>query len=246
MTVCRKTALLLTEGPVLQECTKQNVILLTDPQVISIPIVENHEPLVDLKNQTVIAYGPSPEVPNNTDYTNMRQTVYEKLIKAQSALPEGLKFCLYEGYRSLSLQDKLFKARYLKVQNLQPEWSHNQIFEETTKLVSPVINMDGSENIPPHATGSAIDVYLIDETGKLVDMVIQIKDWMEDTDGSLSQTDSRHISVKAQHYRSIMSKALSTVGFINYPTEYWHWSYGDRYWAYQTGHSHAIYGTAQR
>ncbi len=237
---------MLTEGPVLQECTKQNVILLTDPQVISIPIVENHEPLVDLKNQTVIAYGPSPEVPNNTDYTNMRQTVYEKLIKAQSALPEGLKFCLYEGYRSLSLQDKLFKARYLKVQNLQPEWSHNQIFEETTKLVSPVINMDGSENIPPHATGSAIDVYLIDETGKLVDMGIQIKDWMEDTDGSLSQTDSRHISVKAQHYRSIMSKALSTVGFINYPTEYWHWSYGDRYWAYQTGHSHAIYGTAQR
>lgn len=199
MTVCRKTALLLTEGPVLQECTKQNVILLTDPQVISIPIVENHEPLVDLKNQTVIAYGPSPEVPNNTDYTNMRQTVYEKLIKAQSALPEGLKFCLYEGYRSLSLQDKLFKARYLKVQNLQPEWSHNQIFEETTKLVSPVINMDGSENIPPHATGSAIDVYLIDETGKLVDMGIQIKDWMEDTDGSLSQTDSRHISAKAPH-----------------------------------------------
>lgn len=236
---------MLTEGPVLQECTKQNVILLTDPQVISIPIVENHEPLVDLKNQTVIAYGPSPEVPNNTDYTNMRQTVYEKLIKAQSALPEGLKFCLYEGYRSLSLQDKLFKARYLKVQNLQPEWSYDQIFEEATKFISPLINMDESKNIPPHSTGGAIDVYLIDETGKMVDMGIQIKDWMEDTDGSLSQTDSHHISAKAQHYRNIMSKALSTVGFINYPMEYWHWSYGDRYWAYQTGQSHAIYGMAE-
>ena len=29
-----------------------------------------------------------------------------------------------------------------------------------------------------------------------------------------------------------MSRALSTAGFVNYPTEYWHWSYGDRYWAF--------------
>lgn len=228
-----------------QVYTEQKIILLADPQVISIPIIENHEPLVDLKNQTEIAHGPSPEIPNNMDYTNMRQTVYEKLIKAQSVLPEGLKLCLYEGYRSLSLQDKLFKARYLKVQNLHPEWSYDQIFEETMKLVSPIINRDGSQNIPPHSTGGAIDIYLIDEIGKSVDMGIQVKDWMEDTDGSLSQTNSHHISVKAQHYRNIMSKALSTVGFINYPTEYWHWSYGDRYWAYQIGQSHAIYGTVE-
>jgi D-alanyl-D-alanine dipeptidase len=244
MTIFRQIAF-IKGGFMLQGYTEQNVMLLADPQVVSIPIVENREPFVDLKNQTVIAYGPSPEVPNNTDYTNVRQTVYEKLIKAQSVLPEGLKLCLYEGYRSLSLQEKLFKSRYLKVQNLHPEWSHDQIFEETTKLVSPVINRDGSKNIPPHATGGAIDVYLINETGKLVDMGIQIKDWMEDTDGSLSRTSSSHISAKAQHYRNIMSKALSTIGFINYPTEYWHWSYGDRYWAYQTGRSHAIYGVVE-
>lgn len=228
-----------------KECTAQKVMLLADPQVISIPVIETHEPLVDLKDQTVIAYGPSPEVPNNTDYTKMRQTVYEKLVKAQSGLPKGLKLCLYEGYRSLSLQEKLFKARYLKVQNLHPEGFHDQIFEETMKLVSPVINRDGSQNIPPHATGGAIDVYLVDETGQQVDMGIEVKDWMEDTDGALSRTDSQCISFEAQQNRDIMSKALFSVGFINYPTEYWHWSYGDRYWAYQTGQSHAIYGTVE-
>lgn len=39
-----------------------------------------------------------------------------------------------------------------------------------------------------------------------------------------------------------MSKALETVGFVNYPAEYWHWSYGDRYWAYHVGHEFALYG----
>jgi hypothetical protein len=88
MAMGRQIALLLTGGLMLQGCTEQNITLLADPQVIATSIVENHEPLVDLKNQTIITYGPSPEIPNNTDYTKMRKTVYEKLIQAQSLLPE--------------------------------------------------------------------------------------------------------------------------------------------------------------
>ncbi|MBS0272312.1 MAG: M15 family metallopeptidase [Proteobacteria bacterium] len=225
--------------------TKGNITLLTDPHVLTIPIIDNHEPLVDLTSQMITAYGPSPEIRNNTDYTKVRKTVYEKLVQAQSALPEGLKLCLYEGYRSLALQEKLFKGRYLKVQNLHPEWSEEEIFNETMKLVSPIINKDGSRNIPPHSTGGAIDIYLIDTTGDAVDMGIQVKDWMEDEDGSLSQTDSQFISQESRENRKIMSHVLQVVGFINYPAEYWHWSYGDRYWAYQTGQSHAIYGTME-
>ncbi len=40
-----------------------------------------------------------------------------------------------------------------------------------------------------------------------------------------------------------MSDALNVVGFVNYPTEYWHWSYGDRYWAYVKQQPFAIYGS---
>jgi zinc D-Ala-D-Ala dipeptidase len=29
---------------------------------------------------------------------------------------------------------------------------------------------------------------------------------------------------------------------VNYPTEWWHWSYGDSYWALTTGAPAAIYG----
>jgi beta-lactamase class D len=43
--------------------------------------------------------------------------------------------------------------------------------------------------------------------------------------------------------RHIMGTALQAAGFINYEREYWHWSYGDRRWAYYTHSPHAIYGS---
>ncbi|KTD11044.1 D-alanyl-D-alanine dipeptidase [Legionella gratiana] len=218
-------------------------LLIADPKILAIPIIDNDETMIDLKDQREIAYGPSPEIPNNTDYTKLRKTVYEKLKQAQTLLPEGLRFRLYEGYRSLQLQKMLFDARYAKVKTQHPSWSHQQLFDETTKLVSPVINLDSSINIPPHSTGGAIDVYLVNDKEEEIDMGIHPKDWMTDLNGTLSLTNSNIISKKAKYYRHIMSEVLSRVGFVNYPTEYWHWSYGDRYWAYNQHQSHAIYSS---
>lgn len=220
-----------------------NVTLIADPAVLKIPIQENHEEMVDLTKQTEIVYGPSPEIKNNTNYTFLRKTVYEKLKQANSKLPQGMHFCLYEGYRSLELQKMIFEQQYQNVKLRHSEWSLTDIFNETTKLVAPVINQDGSKNIPPHSTGAAIDVYLIDDNGKPLDMGIHPKDWMQDKDGMLSLTDSHSISNEARNNRKIMSNVLNEVGFVNYPTEYWHWSYGDRYWAFIKKQPFAIYGS---
>ncbi len=219
----------------------QPMLLIANPKILSIPVIENHEPMIDLIDHPEIIYGPSPEIPNNSDYTKMRKTVFEKLKQAQSLLPNGLRFCLYESYRSLKLQKMLFDERFAKVKNQHPGWSPEQLFNETIKMVSPVTNFDGSKNIPPHSTGAAIDVYLIDNKGTPLDMGIHPKDWMSDLDGVLSLTASPVISEEAKHNRSIMNNALATAGFVNYNYEYWHWSYGDRYWAYYKKKPHAIY-----
>lgn len=217
------------------------ITLISDPKVLSIAIEENKEDWVDLRQQKVILWGPSPEILNNQDYTFLRKTVYEKLKTAQRMLPQGVRFCLYEGYRSLSLQKIIFDKHYQHVKAEHPNWSHKHVFLETTKLVSPVVNLDKSINIPPHSTGAAIDIYLVDNQGIPIDMGIHPKDWMKDISGELSLTNSQSISKQAQTHRQMMSKALTSVGFVNYPTEYWHWSYGDRYWAYSKGKSKAIY-----
>ena len=38
----------------------------------------------------------------------------------------------------------------------------------------------------------------------------------------------------ARRYRDILGQTMDAAGFINYPQEWWHWSDGDRYWAFQT------------
>lgn len=220
-----------------------DILLIADPKILAVPIIENHEPLIDLREQTEIAFGPSPEIPNNVDYFYMRRTVYEKLMQAQSLLPKGLHFCLYEAYRSLELQKMLFDNRYAIIKNEHPHWNAHQLFIETIKMVSPIINEDGSKNIPPHSTGGAVDVYLIDDDGQYIEMGIHPKDWMQDIDGVISETASTRISIEAKRNRKIMSDVLLEVGFVNYPTEFWHWSYGDRYWAYHVNQAHAIYGS---
>ena len=39
-----------------------------------------------------------------------------------------------------------------------------------------------------------------------------------------------------------LGAALLEGGLTNYPSEYWHWSYGDQGWAYRTGANQALYG----
>ena len=50
----------------------------------------------------------------------------------------------------------------------------------------------------------------------------------------------------ARANRELLAQVLRGVGLVNYPTEWWHWSYGDRYWALMTGATSAVYGPVGR
>lgn len=203
-----------------------------------VPIKENGEPLIDLKEQIIIAYDASFLL-ENPECTKVRKTVYEKLCEAQKLLSSGMRFELSVGLRSLQVQDKMFKEMYKEVQKKYPQMSEKELFLETSKFVVPVRTWEGIQNTPPHSTGGAIDILLIDQEGKQIDMGVNVVDPNQE---ELLRTDSPHISVEARKNRDIMAKALSAVGFVNYPAEFWHWSYGDRRWAFVTGAPYSIYG----
>jgi len=220
-------------------------VSIVDPRVLAIKIVESGEPLVDLRDTRDILYGSSPEIENNLSYTKLRKGVYERLLQVDAVVqPHGYRICLYEGLRTVELQGQLFKKYYQNMQNNYPGEGHEKLFKRTVQLVSPVVNLDGTKNFPPHSTGGAVDLYLVDKiTGKYVDMGIHPKDWASDLDGSLSETESKKITKKVREIRKLLCDAMENAGFVNYPTEYWHWSYGDRYWAFKKGIKTAMYGS---
>lgn len=219
--------------------------LIADPVILAIPIQECGESLINIKDFGDLAYGPVPETPlTKNDYTLMRETVYKKLLLAQQALPDGYRLRLYEAYRSLTVQKQLYDYEQQRILADAPELSGQALFNRITEIVSPVINFDGSQNIPPHNTGAAVDVEIIDAHGQCLDMGMQAKDWQQ-VPHDLCVTNSPLVTEQQHANRMLLWDIMTEQGFVNYPTEWWHFSYGDRYWAYHQNQSAAIYGSAE-
>jgi len=208
-----------------------------------IPIQECGEKLIDLKEQIILAYAGRGLDENDRCYTKVRKTVYVKLCQAQAMLPSGYRFLVYCGWRSLEQQRVIFDRKSQQLKMKFPSLSDEELFTEASKMVAPIVELNQKPNVPPpHSTGGAIDVCLIDAEGHVLDMGALLEKTFE-MDPSILRTDSEVINEGAQINRKIMGQALKSVGFVNYEREYWHWSYGDRRWAVQTNSNYAIYGS---
>lgn len=221
-------------------------LLISDQKLNNILIIENNENLVDLSRQNNIklyTQGLRKESTLSSNRFLVRESIYERLKIANSLLPNSYSLCIFQGYRSLKEQNRIFQSLLNKLMIRYPEKTKEEVFIETTKLVSPVINFDGTINIPPHSTGGAVDLFLMDKEGNSLEMGLHPKDSSNDPTGQRAATDSCIISRHAQANRLILIECMQQSGFINYFTEYWHWSYGDRYWAYYTNSIYALYGS---
>ncbi|MCV6612052.1 MAG: M15 family metallopeptidase [Amphritea sp.] len=214
----------------------------SSPEILAVPIEECFEHLVDIRAKPGLQFGPPPECPETVhDYTLMREGVYMRLCRAQKLLPDGIFIRVYEAYRSLEVQQMLFGQEQARVRERQPELCEDDVFVEATRLVSAVQYPDGSNNIPPHNTGAAVDIELVNWAGHPLDFGMDIHRWTE-VDPDLCLTDAQGLTQRARDNRQLLAAVMTEAGFVNYPEEWWHFSYGDRFWAYTTGHSHAIYG----
>ncbi len=212
-----------------------NIVLITDPAVLAIPIKENGDKLTNLKDFPDLKKDRRKSSTSNP-YSCLRMSVAYKLLDAQGDLPDGIRFLIIEGYRPLTLQKKYFDEYWNKLKTLHSDWSDKELYREASKYVSP------SEIVPAHSTGGAVDLTLCDEYGIELDLGTSINTNPEESHNACF-TAAENISDKAKGNRRILIDAMTRRGFVNYPTEWWHWSYGDRYWAHATGQDHALFGS---
>jgi D-alanyl-D-alanine dipeptidase len=212
-----------------------DIVLISDPRVLAVPIVESGEPMVDLHAHPEILLDPRLR-PESNSFFNVRRSVADKLVAAAKTLPAGIRFLLIEGHRPLSLQKMHFEEYSKTLRELQPSWDAQRVYQEASKYIAP------PEIIPPHSTGAAIDITLADAKGIEIDMGTALNATPVECDNACF-TEALNISAEAKENRAILIAALSGVGFVNYPTEWWHWSYGDRYWAYVLKRKEAIFSS---
>lgn len=213
-----------------------DVKCIPDAHLITIPVKDNGERMLYLPDYSShIKIGYAHYVQNEAIEVKklhhfVRETVAKKLVRATRYLPEGMCFLVLCGYRPLFIQKKRYIQVWERVKNENPHWNNEQIKQETDKWVAPL------EIIPPHSTGGAVDITLCDKEGNLLDMGTRIGDAHEK-----SPLRSKGLNTQEKANREILIHALESEGFINYPLEWWHWSYGDRYWAGATQQALSIY-----
>ncbi|MER7415224.1 M15 family metallopeptidase [Micromonospora peucetia] len=209
------------------------MILLADPRVAAVPSADDGDPLVDLRELPELRLDTRAADPAGA-YARLRRGVADRLLAAQHALPPGLRLLVIEGYRPYQAQLEIFTGYREELRRAHPDWSPERLYRETTKFVSPV-------EVAPHSTGGAVDLTLCTEDGVELDMGTAVDATPEASDNACF-TDAPAVSAVARRHRRVMGDALRTAGLVNYPTEWWHWSYGDRYWALMTGAPRTRYG----
>ncbi|WP_430500048.1 M15 family metallopeptidase [Micromonospora trifolii] len=209
------------------------MILLSDPRVAAVPSADDGEEFVDLRELPELRLDGRAADPAGA-YSRLRAGVVDRLLAAQRALPGGLRLLVVEGYRPYQAQLAIFTGYRDELRRRHPDWSPQRLHRETTKFVSPV-------EVAPHSTGGAVDLTLCTDDGVELDLGTAIDATPEDS-ADACFTDAPTIGGTARRYRQIMVDALGGAGMVNYPTEWWHWSYGDRYWALITGAPHTRYG----
>lgn len=184
---------------------------INDPEVLDVRLSECGELFVHVDSDAKIWF-PSQLIEglsikdSRTPY--LRVSVYDKLVAVSRELPTNVVIVFIEGYRSYDKQRILFLRH-------QTNYGRNDnVFVSNPDLFSP------------HLTGGAIDVALATIDGRLLDF------------GNRFQYDStayflaKHLNSEQMNNRNLLRKVMIRQGFINYPYEWWHWSYGDKYWGF--------------
>lgn len=198
-----------------------------------VPIVECGEEMVDFLALCPGLLLDAPRFHYRRE-TLLRRTVAAKLCQANRCLPSGYQLAVVEGWRPPHIQRRMYRMIWNWFKEKHPEWSDVQLKRVVNRFSAP----DNTRVPPPHTTGGALDVMLADASGKALD---HHAPFAADDPRSFPFA-APGLSESARNVRAILSEAMLSVGLTNYPSEYWHWSYGDQGWAYRGGYSNAIYG----
>lgn len=184
------------------------------------PVRENNEPMVAVRSGDGIFV-------DGGGVKFCRASVADKLRNVAEKLKgEGYGIYVYDLYRS---PDEQLERRRKTVFSLKEKFADERELE--VHLRRSTAGIGGG-----HQSGGAVDLTLCDINGNPVDMGSTYPEKCPE------MATSYKVSMVARKHRKTLIKAMRSEGFVNYPAEWWHFSYGDQMWAAYRFKRYAIYG----
>ena len=215
-----------------------------------VAIAESGEPLVPLSDAEFSLVLPHPYAKLGAPYGEkspffVRQGVRDRLLVAQDLLQQthaGWRIQVFDAYRPIAVQQ--FMVDYTFEQLVQAQGLDSRQLGEAERqafLVQvyefwAVPNPDPALP-PPHSTGAAIDVTLVNSEGEAMEMGSPID---EISPRSYPQHFAADPDPQAQQFhqaRSLLCQVMTQAGFAQHPNEWWHFSFGDQMWAWSRSRS---------
>lgn len=205
-----------------------------------IVIKESHEPLVNIMEYPFLTE-PSYFNQGFSQQATMwlRKSVANKLLDIQASFNGKYRFKIWDGYRPREVQDAIYNSFWKKLAHEHPDWTDEQLHHAVEKFVTKATTQ---KRIPPHATGGAVDLTLVDEGGNELDMGT-VFDYFGDAARPLYYEENT-IDENIRNNRRILRTAMLENGFTPDDDEWWHYDFGNQLWALRSKHESAIFGEA--
>lgn len=197
--------------------------------VSKIKVVEKGEKLVSLnglnpERMVVFSNAFKDGKEGSIEQSLVRETVKDLLARVSENLPTGYKLVVWETYTPKSLHESL---------------RNRKLTESEMAGIS-------------HMTGGAVDVSLANDNDELLEMGTDLNHgapqnkstfyFEEMTENGIDLSDA---NLEIRKNRRILYHAMQGAGFVNNPLAWFHWDYGNAWWASATDND-AFYGAVDK
>lgn len=215
---------------------KQGIKLGNSSDLKPVKVVESGEEMVNISDylkNCICEYALPDMIPFLGDEIWVRKSVADKLGRISSRL--GKKFPSYRlkivyGYRHPVVQNSWFNKIKNELQLAYPLLNDDELIELANARVA-------NPETAGHPTGGAVDLTITTESGDL-DMGTDYADFSEPEKFIMF---SKKISKVQMENRMILHDLMVSEEFAPYYGEWWHYSFGDKEWAWFYEKPNAIY-----
>jgi D-alanyl-D-alanine dipeptidase len=198
-----------------------------------IPIAPVDEPLVPvadlgprvIEDPRYVAMG----LPGALPGCWVREALGERLARAAATLPDGMLLLVWDGWRSIETQSALFESYVADLAGQYPDLARAELEQVARPYVTPPD--PGHHAPPPHLTGGAVDLTLATADGREMDLGTGFDAFVPEA-GAAALED---LDMPARANRRLLFHALTAQGLTAYVEEWWHFDFGNQFWASVTG-----------
>ncbi|MBO5388690.1 MAG: M15 family metallopeptidase [Lachnospiraceae bacterium] len=200
------------------------------PSIREYSIIDENEKIISISNAGIKCNSQyyKEGIPGSYKDCYARESVVEKLVNVNKSLPNGFKLLVYDAYRPICIQQRLWNYYRQNIKNNNPKLNDEELDFKTSFFVSKPSYDEFKPSL--HNTGGAVDLTILGPDGKELNMGTKFDDFSDKAWTNHFEEFTEDTEVRDN--RRLLYWSMINAGFTNLPSEWWHYDYGDKFWAF--------------